>query len=343
MPVSPGGMIGADPDQLEALGRDLLHGAATVDRIRCAIGGRLHQTTWSGRDADLARAEWDHRHVAVLLRTAEDLRDRGCQLSVEASEQRQASAAEGGASSFAPSMFGAQSQLGLPSLGLSALGLSLALGPGGMLLGAAVASLPAYRAIPDLLKDSVGILGVLDEIDDLLTKFDLKQLNFLKKIPYLGPISTAFDAMEIIDGVFGDPGDVDWGKIASGVVGLGLGAAAATAPLWAPAVGLTVAAGTGIALGVSATASVVGVVDGMTGGVISAGVDNAAEGGIDAAREAVSYIAHTVADDTAGALEFAGDVADGLGDVADQTGQALHSAGDAIHEASDWFGSLFDR
>lgn len=102
MPAPVTGMVGADPEQLDQLGKCIVEAANALDRTRCHLGGRLRTTTWCGTDADRFRYDWDHRYAGMLVRLAEQLREQGHRVVGEGDQQRRASAADGGAGSCAP-------------------------------------------------------------------------------------------------------------------------------------------------------------------------------------------------------------------------------------------------
>lgn len=95
MTRSPG-VLGADVEQLEALGRLL---QAKADEIRAVVGsidGRLPYAPWVGRRAAAFREQVWPAHQRELWRIADNLEGLGQSALNNAAEQRAASAAAGG-------------------------------------------------------------------------------------------------------------------------------------------------------------------------------------------------------------------------------------------------------
>lgn len=89
-------MWGADPDQLDALARDLDTAAQRLDRIMSRLTAQVARSPWRGGSADAFRADWHRLHRARLSSASHFLRDGETRLRRNADAQRDASASEGG-------------------------------------------------------------------------------------------------------------------------------------------------------------------------------------------------------------------------------------------------------
>jgi hypothetical protein len=90
------GYVGADPDQLDALGRQILDGAEHLENTRASLAGGLYEMGWLGDDADLARGDWESQHAPAIAAAVELLRVMSKRLLDNAGQQREASAADAG-------------------------------------------------------------------------------------------------------------------------------------------------------------------------------------------------------------------------------------------------------
>jgi len=84
-------MIGADPEQLDALGCQMTTSADRLDSIRSEIGSLLNHSHWEGADADDFRGTWHHRLSGLLNAAALATRDVATTLRINADQQRDAS------------------------------------------------------------------------------------------------------------------------------------------------------------------------------------------------------------------------------------------------------------
>lgn len=91
-----GQMVGADTDQLDALGAEMDRQAERLDQIRGEVGAVLGRSTWEGVDAEDFRCLWENRLSGLLLGVSEVMRDRAVVLRGNAEQQRSASEAAGG-------------------------------------------------------------------------------------------------------------------------------------------------------------------------------------------------------------------------------------------------------
>lgn len=96
-----GRMVGADPDQLDELGRAMAGAADLLASVRARVQSQVHGLGWSGSDADAFRHAWDGVHRRTLEAAADRLHDAATTLHRNAEEQRQASSAGTAAGSAA--------------------------------------------------------------------------------------------------------------------------------------------------------------------------------------------------------------------------------------------------
>lgn len=89
------GYVGNDPYQVQMLGRHLLFGAQLLDELRDRLTADLFNSTWDGPDAHEARSDWASSHAPALGVTAELLRRMSVIAFTNATEQLNASQADG--------------------------------------------------------------------------------------------------------------------------------------------------------------------------------------------------------------------------------------------------------
>lgn len=87
-----GQMIGADPDQLDQLSRQMANAADRLNAIRTSVEAHLLYSTWAGPDSRRFRDEWNGRLHGQLLAVIEAVQRDAASLSANAEQQRQASA-----------------------------------------------------------------------------------------------------------------------------------------------------------------------------------------------------------------------------------------------------------
>jgi hypothetical protein len=88
-------LVGADPEQLDALGHRMIVSADRLEAIRGEIGALLNHGRWEGTDAERFRGRW-YGQLAVMLNSASvATRDAAVTLRANADQQRAASGAEG--------------------------------------------------------------------------------------------------------------------------------------------------------------------------------------------------------------------------------------------------------
>lgn len=88
------GFVGADPDQLDALGLSLEDSSGRFAELRSTLGMGLYGGGWSGPDADSARSDWELLHGPALAAAADALVVIGALARSNATAQRLASAGD---------------------------------------------------------------------------------------------------------------------------------------------------------------------------------------------------------------------------------------------------------
>lgn len=92
-----GQFVGADPEQLDALGAQMGSAADRLESIRQQIGFWLDSSPWHGSDADEFRSDWQHRLQHMLHTAATIALDGAAGVRRNAQQQREASDLGGGA------------------------------------------------------------------------------------------------------------------------------------------------------------------------------------------------------------------------------------------------------
>lgn len=90
------GLIGADPQDLNNLATAMDQGARSLDQARTQLGGFIKNVRWNGEDAFRARSNFNTKHAPQLSTAAVMLRETADRLRKQATEQENASAADGG-------------------------------------------------------------------------------------------------------------------------------------------------------------------------------------------------------------------------------------------------------
>jgi uncharacterized protein YukE len=85
------GMLGADPDELDALAQRFRVLAGRLDSSRASLGAQIHNSPWAGPAAEGFRHDWDGHHTRVLSGVARSLGQAAESLTRNANEQRHAS------------------------------------------------------------------------------------------------------------------------------------------------------------------------------------------------------------------------------------------------------------
>jgi uncharacterized protein YukE len=99
-------LIGADPDQLDALANQMDSDAQTLDQIRGRVGGVLEQLLWQGADAHEFFETWAQRFSGMVGNAAVGLQEAARCLHAEAVQQREASGDGAGSNILDPIAFG---------------------------------------------------------------------------------------------------------------------------------------------------------------------------------------------------------------------------------------------
>ena len=88
-------MIGANPDELDALGRQVSTSADRLEAIRAELSSALAVTSWCGSDAELFQGDWAGHLSGSLGSVTASLLNTAKHLHFEADQQRQASGLTG--------------------------------------------------------------------------------------------------------------------------------------------------------------------------------------------------------------------------------------------------------
>lgn len=90
------GVVGANPDELDALASRLESSADEMWSIRGTLSPQIYHSPWNGRNADRFRNRWSNEYAVALDRAANYLKDAGSTLRRQAQEQRVVSRASSG-------------------------------------------------------------------------------------------------------------------------------------------------------------------------------------------------------------------------------------------------------
>ena len=86
-----GSFEGADPEELDALSRQMNSAAATLEEIRDQVGSGFERLLWQGGDAEEFFDQWAHRFSGMVGAAVNALQSAAKQLGNEADQQREAS------------------------------------------------------------------------------------------------------------------------------------------------------------------------------------------------------------------------------------------------------------
>ncbi|MEI2818541.1 MAG: hypothetical protein V9E99_19110 [Microthrixaceae bacterium] len=89
-------MVGADADELDGIAWQLTSRANALADIGTQLGRQLHSAPWQGARADRFRSDWSRTHATAIRSASSFLRSAAMDLARNATEQRQASGADGG-------------------------------------------------------------------------------------------------------------------------------------------------------------------------------------------------------------------------------------------------------
>jgi uncharacterized protein YukE len=158
-----GGLTGAAPEQLEALGRPMDMAAQRLDGARDEVDSLLGQLRWQGCDADEFHGQWSQRLARAVDTAAQMLRSTATVLATNAEQQIQASADHGAGAG--PSL--TSDAVGVAHLAGSVLGdcgaietlrgsdLATKLGVAGLVLDAGFIAYDVKTHSPDIDDDEV--------------------------------------------------------------------------------------------------------------------------------------------------------------------------------------------
>jgi hypothetical protein len=90
-------VLGADPDALDRVSVSVDQVVRHLDGPTRKLNGAIHGSPWSGRNADLFRRKWDSEYRHSIRQASEFLKEASTDLRRNAQQQRDASAASGGA------------------------------------------------------------------------------------------------------------------------------------------------------------------------------------------------------------------------------------------------------
>jgi uncharacterized protein YukE len=85
--------MGADPEQLRALGKKMDQEAEQITQAERQISSQLKSAWWEGKDGDKFRSEWDGQFSAQLRKISEALKQAGQVVRKQAEQQTQTSSA----------------------------------------------------------------------------------------------------------------------------------------------------------------------------------------------------------------------------------------------------------
>jgi uncharacterized protein YukE len=157
-------MIGADPDELDALSGRMNAGAERLGEIRSQLDAQVRQYSWTGGDAEDFQGQWSGCLVAMLDSAASAVGAAGTALAVNARQQREASGDSGTS--------------------------------GGSPLAAAVASGPAAPTIWDLVDANNKLVAGAHLISDVMKAEDVGLR--------LGVVGVGLDTVTLIHGLATD-------------------------------------------------------------------------------------------------------------------------------------------
>ncbi len=298
--------LGADPVQLDELGRNFDLGATSLAEIGNRVAHQFGQAEWFGSDAEQVRYDWDSYYHGRCHTLADMLREAAQLLWRQAEQQRRTSTDLGGHGSIG----------GTYPPGLS--GLSGLLGDLGNFF------------IDDLLL-KLGIAGLVQDISDLQKHFpDLAGLvkhipaDLLKVTKILGPFG---DPLQILIGAArGDWDEVALGALSLGLAGVVVVAGVAGMPLLA---GAAAVMGTGLAvyeIGTAVYEALPAIIE-----IGGAGIELVTQIGGELIGPAVSAIAEPISAGVQAGVEMVTDVAAPIvNGVADFAGDAWDAGANAL-------------
>lgn len=204
-------MVGADPEELDALATRISAQANRLEAIKNEISSLLSVTSWCGPDAELFHGLWSGQLAGMVTSVDQALLEVAQKVRFEAQQQRSASAADGGGFGR---LLGFGTALGLGAADVGSILHSL-LGD----LGSGVGKLGEIGKIfrildpfgdPESMKTATNVINWIDKAPEWLAGPARSLLGDLSHVPGVGAVS------EIFKGPFGK---------ALPIVGLAIGGA----------------------------------------------------------------------------------------------------------------------
>jgi uncharacterized protein YukE len=189
-------MFGADPDQLDQLGKQMSDAAERLDTISRDVGARLFCSTWEGLDATRFSDEWQQCLYGILSTAANGVRECSVSLHNNAEQQRTTSGD-----------FGTPGLAGAFGVGQDGRGLLPTIfrdfEPQAMVLGA----LSAVGAVAEAVKSGSGLAEMATDLDPVLvgteTAYDAGSL-----IAQIADHGTGTDKAKSIGNLVFDTGEI---------------------------------------------------------------------------------------------------------------------------------------
>lgn len=213
-------LIGADPDQLDALGVRMNAAARRLGEIRSELESVLRRFEWEGGDASEFRDEWSGRLSPLIDVSCSALGSAAKSLAANANQQRETSG-DSGAS-------GAEPLSALLLSGAGALARSDALDVVGKYVGIEghLVGVAALGVVKNVLKSHVtGDLGMLEKVGTTLEAVHLgiDGVTFIGDLAssphssdtYNAGVNTAVDATALVVGGFCPPAGIAIGLAGS--------------------------------------------------------------------------------------------------------------------------------
>jgi hypothetical protein len=206
-------LIGADPDQLDALSIRMNAAAQRLGEIRSELESLLRRFEWQGGDASEFRDEWSGRLAPLIDVTGSALVSAAKALAVNANQQREASGDPG-----ASGASGAEPLSALLLSGAGALAHSDVLDTAGKYVGIEgnLVGVAALKHVENVLHGHVtGSLGVLDKVGDTLgvVGLGIDEVTFIGDLAsnphssdtYNAGVNMAIDSAGLVAGAFFPP------------------------------------------------------------------------------------------------------------------------------------------
>lgn len=206
-------LIGADPDQLDALGVQMNAAARRLGEIRGELESVLRRFEWEGGDASEFHDEWSGRLSPLIDAAGSAVATAAKSLAANASQQREASGDAGGSG-----VSGIQSLSTLLLSGAAAVAQSDVLGVTGKYVGieGALVGVAALDQVRKVLKSHVaGDLKILGKVSDGLgvASLGIDEVTFIGDFAanphssdtYNDEVNMAFDSASLVAGALCPP------------------------------------------------------------------------------------------------------------------------------------------